>query len=102
MVTHSIGSPAHAGIDRNYGSLGLAWWWFPRTRGDRPNKGKIIYQDPKQTVAEYRGQRPGRRPPACSPRPVPEPSEAEQWAALTPSQRRWVLQINLPGFTPPG
>jgi len=68
----------------------------------RNNKGKIIYQDPKQTVAEYRDQRPAPRQPARAPRPVPEPSAAEQWAALTPSQQRWVLQIDLPGFTPPG
>ena len=68
----------------------------------RNKKGKIIYQDPKQTLAEYRAQHPGRPRPARPPRPVPEPSEAEQWAALTPAQQRWVLQINLPGFTPPG
>ena len=73
----------------------------------RNNKGKILYQDPKQTLAEYRGQLPTKpRPRKVSHlrpgRPVPEPSEAEQWAALTPSQQRWVLQINLPGFTPPG
>lgn len=73
----------------------------------RNKKGKIIYQDPKQTLAEYRGQRPARRRSEkvahIRPRrPVPEPSAAEQWAALTPSQQRWVLQMNLPGFTPPG
>ena len=73
----------------------------------RNNKGKILYQDPKQTLAEYRGQRPTKpRPQKVTPlrpgRPVPEPSAAEQWAALTPSQQRWVLQMNLPGFTPPG
>ena len=68
----------------------------------RNKKGKILYQDPKQTLAEYRAQRSGRRRPARPPRPVPEPSAAEQWAALTPSQQRWVLQVNLPGFTPPG
>ena len=68
----------------------------------RNKKGKILYQDPKQTLAEYRAQRSGRRRPARPPRPVPEPSATEQWAALTPSQQRWVLQVNLPGFTPPG
>ena len=68
----------------------------------RNKKGKILYQDPKQTLAEYRAQRSGPRRPVRPPRPVPEPGEAEQWAALTPSQQRWVLQINLPGFTPPG
>ena len=73
----------------------------------RTNKGKILYQDPKQTLAAYRGQRPApRRPEKAGPlrhgRPVPDPSEAEQWAALTPSQQRWVLQVNLPGFAPPG
>lgn len=65
----------------------------------RNKKGKIIYQDPKQAVAELRGQlpkRPARR------RAAPDPTEAEQWAALTPAQQRWALQINLPGFTPPG
>ncbi len=65
----------------------------------RNKKGKIIYQDPKQTLAAQRAPRPARPTPA---RAAPEPSEAEQWAALTPSQQRWVLQVNLPGFTPPG
>ena len=68
----------------------------------RNNKGKIIYQDPKQTVAAQRGRAGQRRPEKARARAVPEPSEAEQWAALTPAQQRWVLQINLPGFTPPG
>ena len=73
----------------------------------RNNKGKIIYQDPKQTLAEYHGQRPASRRPETAGhlrggRPVPDPSDAEQWAAMTPSQQRWVLQIDLPGFTPPG
>ena len=69
----------------------------------RTNQGKILYQAPKQTLAAYRGQRPGPpRPGTGRARPVPEPSAAEQWAALTPSQQRWVLQMNLPGFTPPG
>ena len=67
----------------------------------RTNRGKILYQDPKQTLAEHRAPG-GRRMENPRPRPVPEPSEAEQWAALTPTQQRWVLQINLPGFTPPG
>ena len=65
----------------------------------RNTKGKILYQDPQQTLAASRGQlppRPARRLAA------PDPSEAELWAALTPSQQRWVLQVNLPGFTPPG
>ena len=75
----------------------------------RNNKGKILYQDPKQTLAEQRGPLPARsrpRPGKVAPiRPVrraPDPSEAEQWAALTESQRRWVLQVDLPGFAPPG
>lgn len=72
----------------------------------RNNKGKILYQAPQQTLAEYRGQLPGQARPRKGrgrpARPVPEPSAAEQWAALTPSQQRWVLQMNLPGFTPPG
>ena len=74
----------------------------------RNKKGRIIYQDPKQTLAEHRGQLPTRlpRPEKVAHirhgRPVPEPSEAEQWAAMTPSQQRWVLQVNLPGFSPPG
>ena len=65
----------------------------------RNKTGKIISQDPKQTVAEEHGQlpkRPGR------PRAVPDPSTAAQWADMTEAQRRWALQFNLPGFTPPG
>ena len=75
----------------------------------RNKKGKILYQAPKQTLAEQRGPLPARsrpRPGKVAPiRPVrrdPDPSEAEQWAALTESQRRWVLQVDLPGFAPPG
>ena len=71
----------------------------------RNNKGKVIYQDPKQTLAEYHGQRsalPRKVVHSRPGRPVSDPSEIEQWAALTPSQQRWVLQIDLPGFTPPG
>ena len=74
----------------------------------RNKKGKVIYQDPKQTLAEHRGQLPARRrrPEKVahirSGRPVPDPSEDEQWAGMTPSQQRWVLQVNLPGFSPPG
>lgn len=65
----------------------------------RNKKGKIIYQDPKQTEAELRGQLP-KRP--VQRRAVPAPSAAEQWAAMTEAQRRRALQFNLPGFTPPG
>ena len=65
----------------------------------RNDKGKIIAQDPKQAVAASRGQLPPR---PGQPRAVPDPSAAEQWAAMTPAQQRWALQFNLPGFTPPG
>ena len=65
----------------------------------RNKKGKVIYQDPKQTVAAQRAPRPARPAPA---RAAPDPTLAEQWAAMTEAQRRLALQFTLPGFTPPG
>ena len=56
---NKVGSPAHAGIDRCLSMANDILYWFPRTRGDRPdaNRAHIPYS---QWFPRTRGDRPLR------------------------------------------